>query len=467
MNKGFWMTKGPGHENDANSTFDGPSLLDSKRAHHWFVDGCETQVFPNKKQAIQSPNSKMTGGLSNMNVLPWEQHSANYQSVSHQLIGRLFGPESVRSTDFDLTKASPVISDSLDLGRKGIEDQYGEDASVGLSISHGMEDSETSLSYGGIRKVKINQVKDNLHGLQASLRNNSSREDGDQISIEGYYKETETGLASAGSAYIKEDDSFNLMNQPSNDGDHHIRFLGPGGKVDGNVVSIGDDYGKRDANIISFGGFPDEQDIISLGRSLGSHDPTFYESSFQSSEAPGLTELESSNFDVAVAVSSNQIAKQKPDTTPKSRPEYKMRKEAPNSFPSNVRSLITTGMLDGVPVKYVSVAREELRGIINGSGYLCGCQSCNFSKMLNAYEFERHAGCKTKHPNNHIYFENGKTIYQIVQELRSTPESMLFDTIQTIFGAPINQKSFRSWKESFQAATRELQRIYGKEELNL
>ena len=66
--------------------------------------------------------------------------------------------------------------------------------------------------------------------------------------------------------------------------------------------------------------------------------------------------------------------------------------------------------------------------------------------MLNAYEFERHAGCKTKHPNNHIYFENGKTIYQIVQELRNTPESMLFDAIQTVFGAPINQKSFRIWK---------------------
>lgn len=68
------------------------------------------------------------------------------------------------------------------------------------------------------------------------------------------------------------------------------------------------------------------------------------------------------------------------------------------------------------------------------------------SKVLNAYEFERHAGCKTKHPNNHIFFENGKTIYQIVQELRSTPESLLFDTIQTVFGAPINQKSFRIWK---------------------
>lgn len=66
--------------------------------------------------------------------------------------------------------------------------------------------------------------------------------------------------------------------------------------------------------------------------------------------------------------------------------------------------------------------------------------------MLNAYEFERHAGCKTKHPNNHIYFESGKTIYQIVQDLKSTPESQLFDAVQTVTGSPINQKSFRIWK---------------------
>jgi hypothetical protein len=121
-------------------------------------------------------------------------------------------------------------------------------------------------------------------------------------------------------------------------------------------------------------------------------------------------------------------------------------------------------MLDGVPVKYVALSREEIRGVIKGSGYLCGCQACDFTKVLNAYAFERHAGCKTKHPNNHIYFENGKTIYQIVQELRNTPETTLFDVIQTVFGSPINQKAFRIWKESFQAATRELQRIYGKEE---
>ena len=130
-----------------------------------------------------------------------------------------------------------------------------------------------------------------------------------------------------------------------------------------------------------------------------------------------------------------------------------------------------------------------------------------FLKVINAYEFERHAGCKTKHPNNHIYFESGKTIYGVVQELRSTPQNMLFEVLQTVTGSPINQKSFRSWKgnlscsvttvflidvdtfcwskmfylgkyfflltlglsfsytESFLAAARELQRICGKDEV--
>lgn len=70
-------------------------------------------------------------------------------------------------------------------------------------------------------------------------------------------------------------------------------------------------------------------------------------------------------------------------------------------------------------------------------------------QALNAYEFERHASCKTKHPNNHIYFENGKTIYAVVQELKNTPQEMLFDAIETVTGSQINQKNFRLWKGKF------------------
>lgn len=126
--------------------------------------------------------------------------------------------------------------------------------------------------------------------------------------------------------------------------------------------------------------------------------------------------------------------------------------------------------------------QKTVRGIIKGTGYLCGCNDCKLSKArsfsvllyvlgnsakilpqnfmskgalmfftqnLNAFEFERHAACKTKHPNNHIYFENGKTIYAVVQELKNTPQEKLFEAIQNITGSPINQKNFQTWKGEY------------------
>lgn len=67
-------------------------------------------------------------------------------------------------------------------------------------------------------------------------------------------------------------------------------------------------------------------------------------------------------------------------------------------------------------------------------------------QIINAYEFEQHAGCKTKHPNNHIYFESGKTIYAVVLELRKTPPEMLLEKILTAAGSPVNENNFLAWK---------------------
>ncbi|KAK6234808.1 Tify domain binding domain - like 7 [Theobroma cacao] len=464
QNKSFWMAKGPAHISDGDAAFDNPSRIEPKRSHNWFVDA-EPQLFPSKKQAIQAPNNKSSSGISNLNVSPWENVSS-FQSVPSQFIDRLFGSDSERPVNFTERNISPVEVDNI--RRKAIEDHFGEDASVGSSISHTMEDPETCFNYGGIRKVKVNQVKDSANSMHAPKEHSFSRENNsDMTTIEAYDRENESSFISMGHSYDKEYDNVALMGHTYNRGDTHIRTATPAyGKGDEIPISMGDTYGKEDANILSFGGFHEEHEIIPVGRPLSSFEPSYTPSSNPSSEGASEKQLDAST--AVVVASTTRTPKLRPESASRTKPELKSsKKEAPNSFPSNVRSLISTGMLDGVPVKYISLSREELRGVIKGSGYLCGCQSCNFSKVLNAYEFERHAGCKTKHPNNHIYFENGKTIYQIVQELRSTPESLLFDTIQTVFGAPINQKSFRIWKESFQAATRELQRIYGKEELNL
>ncbi|XP_075485100.1 uncharacterized protein LOC142524853 isoform X1 [Primulina tabacum] len=180
---------------------------------------------------------------------------------------------------------------------------------------------------------------------------------------------------------------------------------------------------------------------------------------FQSSGALGDRDQVRHQSLNVISASSSKI-----DGAQKNKEKKATKRTSRNNFPANVKSLLSTGILDGVPVKYVSWSREmTLRGVVNGTHYLCGCQECKLVKVQNAYEFESHAGCKTKHPNNHIYFENGKTVYAVAQELKYTPREMLFDVIQNVTGSMINQKKFEIWKASYkEATTRYLQRGHSK-----
>ncbi|KAI4349277.1 hypothetical protein L6164_009886 [Bauhinia variegata] len=130
--------------------------------------------------------------------------------------------------------------------------------------------------------------------------------------------------------------------------------------------------------------------------------------------------------------------------------EFKMSKKVvPNCYPTNVKRLLSTGILDGARVKYIyHVGQIELPGIIEGGGYLCGCSECNYSRVLSAYEFEQHAGAKTRHPNNHIYLENGRPIYSIIQEMKTAPLSLLDEVIKDVVGSSVNEESFQVWKAS-------------------
>lgn len=121
-----------------------------------------------------------------------------------------------------------------------------------------------------------------------------------------------------------------------------------------------------------------------------------------------------------------------------------------NSYPTNVRKLLSTGILEGVSVKYYKGEKGMLRGIISGCGYLCGCGLCNFTNVVNAYVFEQHAGSKSKHPNNYVLLDNGKSIYCAVQELRNIPLGSLDKVIQSVVGPSINVQSYLCWKESLQ-----------------
>lgn len=335
-----------------------------------------------------------------------------------------------------------------------------------LSSHHTYKENNSAISIG----QSLSKDDSNISTMGQTF----TKGDGHSISM-GHNFEENVSAVSMGQPFSKDGSSFTSMGQSFNKGDDNTISMGRSynkendnavlghtyNKVDNNNLSMGHSFNKGEGNIISFGGFNDDDDINPSGRLICSYNLLMGQTSVQRPAAPSENELIESHADALISATQSVSG----ETVLKKKEEQKAAKKAPpNNFPSNVRSLLSTGILDGVPVKYVAWSREELRGIIKGSGYLCGCQSCSFSKAVNAYEFERHAGCKTKHPNNHIYFENGKTIYAIVQELRNTPQNLLFDVIQTITGSTINQKSFRLWKESFLAATRELQRIYGKEE---
>ncbi|CAN8316854.1 unnamed protein product [Cochlearia groenlandica] len=130
--------------------------------------------------------------------------------------------------------------------------------------------------------------------------------------------------------------------------------------------------------------------------------------------------------------------------------DMKMPKKIVSSiYPSNVKKLLATGVLDGARVKYVSVSPvRELQGIIHSGGYLCGCATCNFSRVLNAYEFEQHAGAKTRHPNNHIFLENGRSVYSVVQELKlkTSSHDLLEEVLRNVAGSALSEDGLQAWK---------------------
>ncbi|XWS56548.1 hypothetical protein CRYUN_Cryun09bG0094800 [Craigia yunnanensis] len=576
--KSFWMPRDGAFLTNGEMGYDNSSRSEPKRSHQWSMNPAP-EPFSIKKQAIESVNSRPVSGIADINVSPWHNDSS-FQSVSGQLSDRIFGSEPMRTVNLVDRNISSVDSGNMNMGRKDFEDQYGNSSSAGLSMSHTVEDVSSCLSFGGIRKVKVNQVKESNNGMPVpasvghpysrginstvsmstvysksgnnaillaptygsrdentismgpsftkapdgnfiSMAHTFNKRDGDFISMGHNYKGNES-ILSMGQPLDKEDGNFISMGQSYEKGDANLISLSPSygkgqenfismasaygkpneslismapsfDKEDDNIIPIGPSYHKADYNItamaltqdkgessilsmhqnynkgesntISFVGFHDESGTNPSGSIISGYDLLMNnQNSTQASVVPSQQQLVELNPDSNVnsAPKNNSRA----DTNPKHKEPKTAKRVSPNNFPSNVKSLLSTGMLDGVAVKYVSWSREKnLKGFIQGTGYMCGCKDCKFEKALNAYEFERHANCKTKHPNNHIYFENGKTIYAVVQELKNTPQEMLFDVIQNVTGSQINQKNFRIWKASYQAATRELQRIYGKDDV--
>nr|CAB3469149.1 unnamed protein product [Digitaria exilis] len=115
--------------------------------------------------------------------------------------------------------------------------------------------------------------------------------------------------------------------------------------------------------------------------------------------------------------------------------EMKMSKKVAclTKHPVNIRELLNTGLLEGMPVMYIipHSKKDVLKGVITGCNILCFCPSCNGSKVVSAYHFEQHAGSTKKHPADFIYLGNGNSLRDVLRASERSPLEALEKTIRS------------------------------------
>ncbi|KAI7733692.1 hypothetical protein M8C21_018670, partial [Ambrosia artemisiifolia] len=77
--------------------FEIPSRVVPKRSHQRFMDGNDTEFFPNKKQAVEIPHPKSYTALLKSNV--YCENSSTFPSVTGQYSERFFDNEPPRTTN--------------------------------------------------------------------------------------------------------------------------------------------------------------------------------------------------------------------------------------------------------------------------------------------------------------------------------------------------------------------------------
>uniref|UniRef100_A0A452XGA5 Tify domain-containing protein n=1 Tax=Aegilops tauschii subsp. strangulata TaxID=200361 RepID=A0A452XGA5_AEGTS len=142
----------------------------------------------------------------------------------------------------------------------------------------------------------------------------------------------------------------------------------------------------------------------------------------------------------APPASSPVVPEEPVDSTPETPPpvtkmEMKMSKKVAclSKHPGNTRDLLSTGLLEGMPVMYIipNSKKPVLKGVIAGCNIRCFCVKCDGSKAITTYFFELHAGSSKKHPAEYIYLANGNSLRDVLRACESSPLDSLDKTIQS------------------------------------
>ncbi|XP_044481777.1 uncharacterized protein LOC123208372 [Mangifera indica] len=128
-------------------------------------------------------------------------------------------------------------------------------------------------------------------------------------------------------------------------------------------------------------------------------------------------------------------------TTPMNQDSAMKSKKVTRKFYTKLKAFLESGILEGVPVRYIRGSRVRspgvlgLRGVIKGSGILCFCGDCNGNEVVTPGVFEMHAGSTNKRPPEYIYLENGKTLRDVMNVCKDSPLETLEETVRMVIGS--------------------------------
>ncbi|XP_076884385.1 uncharacterized protein LOC143533507 [Bidens hawaiensis] len=114
-------------------------------------------------------------------------------------------------------------------------------------------------------------------------------------------------------------------------------------------------------------------------------------------------------------------------------------------FPSKLKELLETGLLEGSPVRYVRGSKVKhvdkgLAGVIKGCGILCFCDTCGGKEVVTPNQFELHAGSANKRPPEYIYLDNGSTLREVLNTCKAAPLEGMEEAILKAIGSSYKEK---------------------------
>ena len=125
----------------------------------------------------------------------------------------------------------------------------------------------------------------------------------------------------------------------------------------------------------------------------------------------------------------------------------KLSKSSMKRFPIKLKDLLATGILEGLPVKYVrglkvrKPGESELRGVIKDGGVLCFCDKCKGIQVVTPTVYELHANSSNKRPPEYTFLDNGKSLRDVMNACSSISLDILDETVQMILGDFTMQRS--------------------------